>query len=297
MKILFVSFFVVSTLFSNLLEFRFGDKKREGMIEILDVKHLDFKRFEENEFLELSDLAYKDGTLYILSDKGVLFSFDADINNDQIQRLQFLKTNKLRDKKGKELKVSKSDAEGLSFLGNELLISFERKHRVELFSIDGQKLKKLVIHKELQDKKAYRKKNKGLEAVVYSKTYGVLTLPELSLNIYPRKTHLLYSKDHTWEFPASGNVSSIEMLDEHSVLVLEKQANFFSRRWIITLSSLNLINSQHKILAEFDTRDGWNLDNFEGLSKVGENSYLMISDDNDSFFQKTLLVLFRVVKD
>jgi len=297
MKILFVSFFVVSTLFSNLLEFRFGDKKREGMIEILDVKHLDFKRFEENEFLELSDLAYKDGTLYILSDKGVLFSFDADINNDQIQRLQFLKTNKLRDKKGKELKVSKSDAEGLSFLGNELLISFERKHRVELFSIDGQKLKKLVIHKELQDKKAYRKKNKGLEAVVYSKTYGVLTLPELSLNSYPRKTHLLYSKDHTWEFPASGNVSSIEMLDEHSVLVLEKQANFFSRRWIITLSSLNLINSQHKILAEFDTRDGWNLDNFEGLSKVGENSYLMISDDNDSFFQKTLLVLFRVVKD
>jgi len=297
MKILFVSFFVVSTLFSNLLEFRFGDKKREGMIEILDVKHLDFKRFEENEFLELSDLAYKDGTLYILSDKGVLFSFDADINNDQIQRLQFLKTNKLRDKKGKELKVSKSDAEGLSFLGNELLISFERKHRVELFSIDGQKLKKLVIHKELQDKKAYRKKNKGLEAVVYSKTYGVLTLPELSLNSYPRKTHLLYSKDHTWEFPASGNVSSIEMLDEHSVLLLEKQANFFSRRWIITLSSLNLINSQHKILAEFDTRDGWNLDNFEGLSKVGENSYLMISDDNDSFFQKTLLVLFRVVKD
>jgi len=297
MKILFVSFFVVSTLFSNLLEFRFGDKKREGMIEILDVKHLDFKRFEENEFLELSDLAYKDGTLYILSDKGVLFSFDADINNDQIQRLQFLKTNKLRDKKGKKLKVSKSDAEGLSFLGNELLISFERKHRVELFSIDGQKLKKVVIHKELQDKKAYRKKNKGLEAVVYSKTYGVLTLPELSLNSYPRKTHLLYSKDHTWEFPASGNVSSIEMLDEHSVLVLEKQANFFSRRWIITLSSLNLINSQHKILAEFDTRDGWNLDNFEGLSKVGENSYLMISDDNDSFFQKTLLVLFRVVKD
>ena len=297
MKILFVSFFVVSTLFSNLLEFRFGDKKREGMIEILDVKHLDFKRFEENEFLELSDLAYKDGTLYILSDKGVLFSFDADINNDQIQRLQFLKTNKLRDKKGKELKVSKSDAEGLSFLGNELLISFERKHRVELFSIDGQKLKKVVIHKELQDKKAYRKKNKGLEAVVYSKTYGVLTLPELSLNSYPRKTHLLYSKDHTWEFPASGNVSSIEMLDEHSVLLLEKQANFFSRRWIITLSSLNLINSQHKILAEFDTRDGWNLDNFEGLSKVGENSYLMISDDNDSFFQKTLLVLFRVVKD
>ena len=297
MKILFVSFFVVSTLFSNLLEFRFGDKKREGMIEILDVKHLDFKRFEENEFLELSDLAYKDGTLYILSDKGVLFSFDADINNDQIQRLQFLKTNKLRDKKGKKLKVSKSDAEGLSFLGNELLISFERKHRVELFSIDGQKLKKVVIHKELQDKNAYRKKNKGLEAVVYSKTYGVLTLPELSLNSYPRKTHLLYSKDHTWEFPASGNVSSIEMLDEYSVLVLEKQANFFSRRWIITLSSLNLINSQHKILAEFDTRDGWNLDNFEGLSKVGENSYLMISDDNDSFFQKTLLVLFRVVKD
>jgi hypothetical protein len=61
---------------------------------------------------------------------------------------------------------------------------------------------------------------------------------------------------------------------------------------------LNNCNKHHvcksKYLAAFDSYKGWHIDNFEGLTKVGKNRFLMISDDNDSFFQKTLLVLFEI---
>ena len=52
---------------------------------------------------------------------------------------------------------------------------------------------------------------------------------------------------------------------------------------------------QSELLAKLDSIKGWHIDNFEGLCKVGKNRYLMISDDNGSLFQKTLLVLFEIM--
>ena len=49
-----------------------------------------------------------------------------------------------------------------------------------------------------------------------------------------------------------------------------------------------------KVLAKFNSSEGWLLDNFEGLARVGKNRYVMISDDNDNFFQQTLLMYFEV---
>jgi len=47
-------------------------------------------------------------------------------------------------------------------------------------------------------------------------------------------------------------------------------------------------------LAKLDSADGWRLDNSEGLTRVDKNRYLMVSDDNENIFQKTLLVLFEI---
>ena len=84
------------------------------------------------------------------------------------------------------------------------------------------------------------------------------------------------------------------------VLVLLREFNKFSRKRVTTLCEVNLNKCkrgicQSEILARLDSSDGWHLDNFEGLTKVGKNRYLMISDDNGSFLQKTLLVLFEIV--
>ena len=297
MQLLFVCFFCSSFAFANVSDHTFGNKSQEGSIKILDAKELGLKTVAQLNFGELSDLTLKDNLLYMISDKGILYSFYLHIQNDTIQSLQPLDAYKLRTKSSNELKKSYADAEGLSFIGKNLLVSFERKARVELFSKKGKKIENVEIHEDLQNTKMFREKNKGLEAVTYNQKYGVVTAPEINLKNRSRKEHTLFSQTKEWSFPANGNLSALEFFDDDRVIILQKQVNQISRKWLITLSMIDLTNSKYEILAVFDTRDGWNLDNFEGLAKVSENKFLMISDNQDSFFQKTLLVLFEVLRN
>ncbi len=269
-------------------------------INILDSKELKFEAVDGIEVTELSALAYKDSTLYALSDKGYLYHFDIDIKKSKIKKLSLKKAFKLKSKSGKKLKKKKRDSEGLVFLDDDLLISFERKHRIELFSVNSVKIKNIKINKSLRDSENYDSKNKGLEAVTYSKKYGVITAPELPLKHENRLYHTLYAKDKTWKLKAEGNITALEFIDKDRVLVLLREFNGFTRKRVMTLREVALDKCkksvcESKVLARLDSSDGWKIDNFEGLTKVGKNRYLMISDDNGSFFQKTLLVLFEIV--
>ena len=192
------------------------------------------------------------------------------------------------------MKKSHRDSEGLCLVGNNLLISFEKKPRVHMYSTLGVKIKKQKIHKDLRKIKKYRSPNKALEAVAYNERYGIVTAPEKSLLKLDEKLHTLYSKTNTWTLPSSGSITALEFMSKDKVMILQRKFNTFTRRRVSIISSLNLKNSHYKVLAKLDSADGWDIDNFEGLTKVDRNRYLMISDDNDSFFQKTLLVLFEV---
>ena len=48
-------------------------------------------------------------------------------------------------------------------------------------------------------------------------------------------------------------------------------------------------------MAVFDTSQGWLLDNFEGLARHREQRFFMVSDDNRSALQSTLLVYFELL--
>jgi len=260
-------------------------------IKILDSKEL---RFSLSDVSELSALAYKKGKLYILGDKGFLYLFDIKIENEKIKKLSLKKIMKLKSSKSKRLKKSKRDSEGLTFLGDDLLISFEKKPRVELFSKDGIKIKSQKIHTYLRDVKKYKDENKALEAVAYNKAYGIITAPESPLKIANQNYHTLYSKNRTWEFPISGKITALEFISKNELMILQRYFNKITRKRVTSISKLNLQNSNYIVLAELDSTKGWNIDNFEGLTKVDEKKYLMVSDDNNFFLQKTLLVLFEI---
>jgi len=269
-------------------------------INILDSKELRFDALDGIEFTELSALAYRDSVLYALSDKGYLYHFDIEIQNSKIKKLFLKKAFKLKKKSDKKFKKKNRDSEGLVFLDDDLLISFERKHRVELFSLSAVKIKKIKIHKSLRESKNYESKNKGLEAVAYSKKYGVITAPELPLKYKNEAYHTLYSKDKTWKFKAKGSVTALEFIDKNRLLILLREFNELTRKRVTALYEVNLKKCKKgvcksKVLARLDSSDGWKIDNFEGLTKVEKNRYLMVSDDNGSFFQKTLLVLFEII--
>lgn len=280
-------------------------------IRILDSKVLHYKDIKKIPFSELSDITYeaKKSLLYMISDKGLLFTFSAKFT-DKIQSLIPLDATKLKRKKGKRLKHWKRDSEGLTLDGKgHLLISFEGKAKVAWFHKNGKKYGRLIrryqMPKALHDIKDYRSKNKSLEALTWHQKYGTLTALELPLKKDPKKHHTIYSLNgKQWMFKAEPHPNSaivaMEVMEDQNLLVLERSYSGLTSPFIITLKKVYLDTKKKKfcrskVIAKFNTFQGWNIDNFEGLAKVSKNRYLIISDDNGNFFQKTLLVYFEVL--
>jgi len=290
-----------SNAYSELLNYQFLPSKFNSSsfmkVKILDAKELVF----DSNIRELSALAFKNTTLYALSDRGYLYHFDLEIIKEKITKVTLKKSFELKNSKGNSLKKSKTDSEGLYFKGDDLLISFEHKSRVMLYNLNGVAKNKVKIHKKLRNLKNYKKKNRGLEAVAYSSKYGVITAPEVPLKGEKREEHTLYTKKNSYTFRADGSITALEFIAEDELLILERDMSFLSLKAVINLSKVTLSSNRSngckkEILARFDIREGWGVDNFEGLTKLSENKFLMVSDDNANPFQKTVLVYFELLK-
>ncbi len=285
-------------------------KKRFMDIEILDQKQLLFTDVNGVKFAELSDLAYEKETktLYLVGDKGSLFSFKASFS-DKIEGLKALDAVTLKNKKGKDLRKWKRDSEGVT-LDDEgkLFISFEGEAKIASFHKDGEHYGSMIgkhtLPKVLRSTTQYRSKNKSLESVAWHPKHGILTATEWPLKKYDKKKQTIYAlSGKKWHFKAEpegrSGLSAMEVMDDGNLLVMERSYTGLSNPFIITLKKVYLQNLKEKmcktkVLAKFNSSKGWLLDNFEGLARVGTNRYVMISDDNDNFFQQTLLIYFEV---
>lgn len=267
-------------------------------IVILDAKILHFKKHAGREFSGISALAYsqKKG-LYALSDNGYLFNLSLELKNKKIQNLTLNKGMALKTKKGNILKHN--DAEGMAFSKKGLIISFERDPKVSLFSFDARKIKDFPLPSVLKKINNYQKKNKALESLVIHPDFGLITAPEAPLKHEDKKIHTLYSVDKRWKFKANGKITSMEVMPDKNLLILEREFSFLSGH-SITLTKLDISSCDKGLcssetLASLHSSKGWELDNFEGLTHIKDNIYLMISDDNENFLQKCIVVLFEVI--
>ncbi|SMP88409.1 Esterase-like activity of phytase, partial [Epsilonproteobacteria bacterium SCGC AD-308-O04] len=193
-------------------------------------------------------------------------------------------------------------SEGMVFVDNNLLISFEKEPRVELFSLKAREIKKEKIHKDLKNIDDYKNENKALEGVAYNKKHGVVTAPEVPLKKENKRFHIIYAKDNTWKFPSGGSITALEFISNDEILVLERKFNKKSKTRVATLTQVSLDTCsagvcKSKILAKIESKKGWKIDNFEGLTKIEQNKFLMISDSQESSAQKTLLIFFEVLED
>ncbi len=265
-------------------------------ITILDSKELKFDSYKKIKFREISALAFKDNILYALNDKSDLFKFKLEIKDNKIRSLELEESLKLKDENGEKLSKLNRDSEGMLLVENKLLISFEKNPRVEIYSLNARRVKNLPINKKLRDIEDYIAPNKALESLAYNRHYCLITMPETPFK--SKHYHTLYAKERSWKFQTHGSVTALEFIDENRVLVLERNFNYFTRARKSVLSVIDLRSSKKicksRVIARFKSSDGWHLDNFEGLTKIGKNRFLIISDDNESFFQKTLLVLFSI---
>ena len=280
-------------------------------MKILDQKYLSFDRIQGIKFAELSDITYdkKTETLYLISDKGLLFSFNAHFS-DKIDTLIPMRATKLKNKKGKRLKKWKRDSEGMTLNGKgKLLISFEGKAKIGWFhknsSRYGNLIRKYALPKELKQTKNYRSKNKSLEALAWHPDYGLLTATEWPLKKYNKKRQTIYAlSGKRWHFKAElegkSGLVAMEVMDDGNLLVMERSYTGLLNPFVVTLKKVYIKGCKKqmcdtKVIAKMSNHKGWEIDNFEGLARVGKNRYVMISDDNENFFQRTLLIYFEVI--
>ncbi|RRS32149.1 MAG: hypothetical protein P794_01875 [Epsilonproteobacteria bacterium (ex Lamellibrachia satsuma)] len=315
MRIVFLFLFCLGWLHADISSINIappGLKDNRFMgIKILDQKQLSFEAIDGIKFSEISDIAYhqKSKKLYMVSDEGKLFTFEAKFA-DKIEDLHPVSAAKLRKKNGKKFKKWRRDSEGMTLDGHgRLLISFEEKAKIAYFYKNSKKygclIRKYSLPKKLRDRKNYRSKNKSLEALAWHPKYGILTAAEWPLKKDDKKWQTIYALNgKEWHFKAEAEsrsaVSAIEVMDDGNMLVLERSYTGLMNPFVVTLKKVYLQRSQKglcrsKILAKMNTHKGWNIDNFEGLAKVGKHRYVMISDDNDNFFQQTLLIYFEVL--
>ena len=277
-------------------------------IRLLDQKNLLFKKIDGLKFSEISDITYdqKLKKLYLVSDEGKLFVFDATFG-EKIETLKAKSAMTLVKKNGKNFRKWRHDSEGLA-LDNKgrLYVSFEGRAKVGRFSQEGRMVKQYRLPKKLRDPKNYRSRNKSLEALAWHPKYGLLTSAEWPLKHKNKKEQTIYAlSGKTWHFQAEAEqksaVVAMEVMDDGNLLVMERSFIDLLNPFVITLKKvyLDLCGNKQKmckseLLLKMNSHKGWLIDNFEGLARVGKHRYVMVSDDNDNFFQQTLLIYFEV---
>jgi hypothetical protein len=281
---------------------------RVGALRILDQKELIYPEIDGKHFAEISDLAYlpKRHWLFMVSDEGKLFRFWALFGPEKIRELTPLDASRLRKRNGKKLKKWRRDSEGLTLDGKgRLYVSFEEKPRIARITYDGRIVKYLPLPRPVDRMGKFRGKNKGLEALAWHPKYGLVTAAEYPVRSSEKSLQHIYSlRGKVWSFkrgkePHSA-VTALEVLDNGNFLVLERSYNGLWEPMVFTLREVEIDRCRRglcptRTLARLDSSKGWAVDNFEGLAKVGPNRFLMVSDDNDNFFQKTLLIYFKVL--
>jgi len=291
---------------------------RLGRLRFLGMLALPTFKVNGLRFSQLSGLAWDDddGILYTLSDKGALFHLQPIIKNGVLVGLKLLQAVPLRELDTRQpLKWQRVDAEGMEIHNGrngrrgdaELIIGFERHPRIVRYRPNGYAKREHPLPAPLRDIKAYRSNNKALETVCEDNRYGLLTVPEVPLkDERPGLARIFSLSGKSWYYPfAEGNrIAALECLGGGRLLLLEGDFPGFFGRGTISLRRTVLTNAPEpgiplkvETLVTLDAAKGHEIDNFEGLTRHRDNRFFLVSDDNDLFVQRTLLLYFEVLEN
>jgi hypothetical protein len=279
---------------------------KNGKITILEQRNLSFKDKKGVPFEGLSDLAYdkKSSKLYMVGDRGYLYSFYAKFNKNRVEKLKYLDAFHFKSPDGKKIRP---DVEGLTFNSKgKLVASFEMRPRVKEITEDGKLKINYKIPKKLRRLSIYRNRNSIFESVASHPKYGLLVASEYPINRKKYVNQTIYSLDgKEWHFKAEdypkSAVTAIEVMSDGNILVLERAYSGLSNPFYVTLKKVYLDSCDRdnscksEVLATFSSSDGWGYNNFEGLARVGDDDrFVMVSDNNGHSFISTVLLYFKV---
>jgi len=290
---------------------RIGRVRFLGMLELPDITRNGLR------LSQLSGLAWDDddGILFAISDKGGLFHLQPEFAGDFLSGVKLVRAVPLPELgSSKPLKWSRADAEGLDILNGrngrkgdaELVISFERAPRIVRYHPDGSAIGEYPLPEPINDAKSYLGPNKVLESVCVDSALGVMTTPEAPLkNEREGHTRLFSLSGPSWLYPfAPGDrITALECLGRGEVLVLQQNYQNPFGQIVVMLKRVHLTADSStrplspEPMVKLDSNSGFQIDNFEGLARHRGNRFFMVSDNNDLFVQRTLLMYFELLDD
>jgi hypothetical protein len=292
----------------------YGDGARYRGIRMLGSLRLSGRQVDGLAVHGLSGLSWSAAQqrLYAVSDLGFLVVLAPHFTHGMLIGASYCAAFALRDGDGVALRDSWRDAEGLSLRpatatrDEELLISFEQHPRVERYTTEGRYLGSEAVPPVLRDPRRYVSPNRALEALTETRRFGIVVAPELPLRGQSGRDIPLFALHgprwsfHSLDADYSGLVG-LETLPDDNLLVLERRYISPLHPLIIALSRVTLNDdptqaARQEELVRFDTSAGWAMDNFESVARHEGNRYFMVSDDNASPLQQSLLVYFEVLE-
>ena len=282
-------------------QIRFGDLEFLGGLELVS---------KDKDFGGLSGLRLsKDGKrLYAVSDQGHFLQANVIRDNQgTISALENAEFSRLRKRNGKKLDGKRNaDAEALEISGSQFLVGFERNDRVDFFNLKNSKLRADQRARSLGFKRYKFPNNKGPEAIAISPiTKELFVFAEYSpaQNGHHRGFIIKGEKIEPLNITLTQGYSLTDahFLENGDLLILER---FYTP---ITGAAMRIRKFQSQKLKAnallsgdivMQATSAMEIDNMEGLAitkaQDGSTRLVLISDDNFSRNQRTILLEFKI---
>lgn len=276
-------------------------------VQVLDVQILPETQVDGLPMAEISGLGWDgdNGVLYGVSDRATLFRFDLDVTDDRLARLEPVAGAELRDADGEPLKSKIFDPEGMAILssaqdGQTLLILSETGPRAAAFDGGGQMLHEVALPAGLDAALDERRGKHGPESLTVLPDGTLVTAPEVAVQLDDGgfRHDLLTGEgpDLSFSQDAETRLKSIMTLADGRLLMLERQGKGKDLR-----PNLRLLDpagctddgdcpTVAMPVAVPDVTDA----DYEGLTQIGDDLFLMVSDDRIKKEQRSVFVLMRL---
>lgn len=260
---------------------------------------------------ELSGLGFDAdaGVLHAVSDRGFVVQLALSVQGDRIRALHPLAAAPLTDLAGVALSPGVFNPEALDVLDGDngiagdttLLVVSEAGPRAALFSPGGQTLNEIALPPAIVAAAPNFGKNKGLEAMALHPDLGLLTLPEEPPSAEPCQIHTIHAAGGRilrFDSGAIGRsvVKAMTVLPDGRLLLVER-----TKRGKALTPHLRLIDPAACPAAGLCTSASATLvvpgltdADFEGITRLGPDHLLIVSDDAIAGQQRTVFALIRV---
>lgn len=284
------------------------------------AKILDSVRVSEvgpdgDEISELSGLAWDEDEqlLYAVSDSGFIIHFRIAIEGDKLASVEPVLVAPLEEFEGNLLKFTWSLSNAESVLARnstngkksdtELVVALEDGPVIARFTPQGRFIKEIALPSPLGDPGAYSNDNKRLESVTELPAHGIMTAPEAPLLGEPEDVHTIYAEDGAaWRFkaiqPYQSVIKDVEHLPDGRLLILERTRDDSGGHSQAHLRLLDLKGCEAGSICPATEVAVSNTEalaaDFEGLTRISEDRFLMVTDEKASGNGGGEFLLFRL---